>query len=667
MIGKLFNSRYQIMEKLGSGGTAIVYKGQDTLLGRMVTIKILREEYASNEDFVRRFRREAQAVASLAHGNIVSVYDVGYETNMHYIVMEFVEGRSLKDYIKLRGALDAQEAATIMIQILDGISYAHEHGIVHRDIKPHNILLGKDGRAKVTDFGIAVGMSDVTQTYNTSSRIMGSVHYIAPEQVQGHPVTEKSDIYSAGVVFYEMLTGQLPFSGDTPISIAMQHVQGELTLPHQLNPRIPIGLSYVVMRAMRKNPDTRYDTAKEMSEAIRSVSEGLSSIYMPLPEENLASTRELDILAAGMPAGGGEKSKKRAATEQQPRQVERREQPEPRRRISFMSIFMSVSILIMVGALIAAIIWAVGQMRVTIDGDGTVNLPDFIGSQVDEAEAKLLDLDLKPIIKRLNDETVPINTVMRQDPSGNREVKVGREVTLTVSDGPKTTEVPTVLGETEMIAQRRLESKGLIAIYEEPEYSDDFPEGEIMRQFPEAGTAVTGGTEVVLVVSLGAEPVPVTVPDVLEKTLGDAKALLEEANLFYNIKFEPSQTYNADIVIAQSIAGGEEANEGDSIDLTVSQGPGPGSTDPGSDIGNPGTGSGVVSTTFVAYSVPNDGVSHHVRIVVEDSLGTHTPVDQNFSPNYPLYEMIRYTGRGSVTVYLDGEAKQTTPLLGGGQ
>ncbi|MCL1816160.1 MAG: protein kinase, partial [Clostridiales bacterium] len=219
MIGKLFNNRYLIQEKLGSGGTAIVYKGQDTLLNRMVTVKILREEYASNDEFVRRFRREAQAVASLSHGNIVAVYDVGYEENMHYIVMEFVEGQSLKEYIKEKGALPVHIAAAIMMQVLDGIGYAHEHSIIHRDIKPHNILLGKDGRAKVTDFGIAVGMTDMTQTYNTSSRIMGSVHYIAPEQVQGQPVAEKSDIYSAGVVFYEMLTGQLPFTGDTPISI----------------------------------------------------------------------------------------------------------------------------------------------------------------------------------------------------------------------------------------------------------------------------------------------------------------------------------------------------------------------------------------------------------------------------------------------------------------
>ena len=199
---------------------------------------------------MRRFRHEAQAVASLSHPNIVAVYDVGFEENMHYIVMEFVEGESLKEYIKRKGVLKLSEACNIITQILAGVQHAHEHGIIHRDIKPHNILLGKDGRAKVTDFGIAVGMSDVTLTYNTSSRIMGSVHYISPEQVQGTAVTEKSDIYSAGVVFYEMLTGRLPFVGETPISIAMQHVQGELILPHQVNPDVPMGISYVVMRAM---------------------------------------------------------------------------------------------------------------------------------------------------------------------------------------------------------------------------------------------------------------------------------------------------------------------------------------------------------------------------------------------------------------------------------
>lgn len=651
MIGKLFNQRYEIIEKLGSGGTAIVYKGQDTLLGRMVTVKILREECASNEDFVRRFRREAQAVASLSHGNIVSVYDVGFEKNMHYIVMEFVEGQSLKEYIKSKGVLEVQEAAAIMIQILDGLSYAHEHGIVHRDIKPHNILLGTDGRAKVTDFGIAVGMSDVTQTYNTSSRIMGSVHYIAPEQVQGQPVTEKSDIYSAGVVFYEALTGQLPFSGDTPISIAMQHVQGELILPHQINPRIPIGLSYVVMRAMRKNPETRYDSAKEMADAIRSVAEGLTSIYAPLPEENIENTRELDLqaldiaekgLVPSAPRQPVSRSARREAKERRaPKERPERSAP-PRRRVNFMAIVL----LIMVIAFVGAVVWAMDQFKMIFAEDEKVIVPDVLGRVVEEAEAELLELGLTPVTVRRNDETITVGHVMQQSPSAEREVTPGTTVTLTVSDGPKQTEVPQVVGETEMMAEYKLSQKGLIPSYLEPEFSEDFPEGEVIRQDPAAGKAVDGGTEVVLVLSKGTEPVPVKVPGgMLEQSLADAKAMLEAVNLICSVKYEPSNVYYPDIVIAQSVPAGTELNEGDTVTLTISQGPGPTS-----------------KTASVSYQVPNDGMSHHLRVVVSDSNGEREVFSQNLSPGYNWQESVSYFGQGTVTVYLDGVAQSTEQL-----
>jgi serine/threonine-protein kinase len=657
VIGKLFNQRYLIQEKLGSGGTAIVFKGQDTLLNRMVTVKILREEYASNEDFVRRFRREAQAVASLSHGNIVAVYDVGFEENMHYIVMEFVEGQSLKECIKERGALPVQEAASVMIQILEGISYAHEHGIIHRDIKPHNILLGKDGRAKVTDFGIAVGMTDMTQTYNTSSRIMGSVHYIAPEQVQGQAVTEKSDIYSAGVVFYEMLTGQLPFTGDTPISIAMQHVQGELILPHQMNTRVPMGLSYVVMRAMRKNPETRYDNVREMIEATRSVTEGLNSVYVPPPEEGAENARPLSALApvkdseparpatARRPAIFNKRAKEeRAPREQPPPPDFRRERNAPRRRVSVMSIILVLLLL----AFAATMVWAVGKLYEIFNSGPdtvtttTVTVPSVVGMDSAEAVALLMELELNPSLSRKNDEIILIDKVMYQSLPASSEAARGKEIVLTVSDGPRLTEVPGVIGDSEILADRKLQNKGLIPAYLEPEYNEDFPAGDIFRQDPAPGAQVKGGTEVELTVSLGPEPEPVTVPNVVEKTFDEAKKLLEEAGLVVGkIKPEDSNTYNADIVIGQSARAGSELNAGDSVDLTVSRGPGP-----------------VTQTKFapLRYVVPDDGMSHRITIVVDDQQGPpHKWYEQVRSPGDAIAEQVPYLAPATIYLYCDDD------------
>ncbi|MCL1905893.1 MAG: Stk1 family PASTA domain-containing Ser/Thr kinase [Clostridiales bacterium] len=662
MIGKLFNERYQIKEKLGSGGTAIVYMGQDILLNRMVTVKILREEYASNEEFVRRFRREAQAVASLSHGNIVSVYDVGFEENMHYIVMEFVEGQSLKGYIKEKGALAVQEAASVMMQILDGISYAHEHGIVHRDIKPHNILLGRDGRAKVTDFGIAVGMSDMTQTYNTSSRIMGSVHYIAPEQVQGQQVTKKSDIYSAGVVFYEMLTGQLPFSGDTPISIAMQHVQGELILPHQLNPKVPMGLSYVVMRAMRKNPETRYDSAREMMEAIHSVAEGLNSVYVPPPEDDLENTRELKAPLtfkdrypvrerAGGIAGGlfrREKSKtaprrprpsKARSEETQPADYrQERDRNAPRRRINVMSIILLLLLIAFAGTVVWAVDKIVGWVGEEQVAPTTVTVPDLLGWDLADAEEKLLSLELVPVHTTKYDEVIGVNKVMQQNPPASSEVKSGREITLTVSAGPRLTEVPLVVGDSVVMAETKLFNRGLLYDYLEPEYNEDFLAGQIFSQDPKANVQVPGGTTVFLTVSLGPEPFPVEVPSMLEHSLDDAKAMLEEAGLtLAPVKYEESYTYYPEIVMAQSAPGGSELNEGDTVILTVSRGPGPSSRG-----------------TTVGFDVPNDGQSHLITIVIDDAQGPARKVyDQTLSPGYQLREPITYFSPATVSIYCD--------------
>ncbi len=653
MIGKLFNNRYEIKEKLGSGGTSIVYRGLDTLLGRMVTIKILREEYASNEDFVRRFRREAQAVASLSHGNIVSVYDVGYEENMHYIVMEFVEGESLKEYIKRKGALEINEACNIITQILQGIQYAHEHGIIHRDIKPHNILLGVDGRAKVTDFGIAVGMSDVTMTYNTSSKILGSVHYISPEQVQGQAVTEKSDIYSVGVVFYEMLTGQMPFSGDAPISIAMQHVQGEVVQPHQLNPNIPMGLSYVVMRAMRKNPESRYESAQEMAEAIYAVWNGGSQAVRPFNA----------VSPSGEKRNAGYVGEKRAAShkenyekdyddyqeedEDEEMYFRRRREEGGKNGVSAAGKRRTlnggrIALLVLMALLALTIVWAAVRLIGYFGGDASTTMPYVVGYDQQDAVALLQEHGLQVNIIEKNSSDIPQGQVMSQSIDEGQAVSEGQVVDLTVSAGEPLVDVPSVLGYVERIAITTLNNLGLFTEISE-EYSDEYAKGEVMAQDPQGGEQIAPGGTVALVISMGAEATPVAMPDLRGKTVNEARQLITDAGLFVQeVKYGESYDYDEGYVYDQSIAANSQTLTGEYVTLYVSQGPGP-----------------ILKTGMFTYMLPIDGKSHEIVITSQDVYETTEVYNQTVHFGETIYIEIEYYNRSVVTVYMDGEPVYT--------
>lgn len=617
MIGKIFNNRYKIIEKLGSGGTSIVYRGQDLLLNRMVTVKILREEYASNADFVRRFRHEAQAVASLSHSNIVAVYDVGFEENMHYIVMEFVEGESLKDYIRRKGSLPVGEACNIITQILAGVQHAHEHGIIHRDLKSHNILLSKDGRAKVTDFGIAVGMSDVTLTYNTSSRIMGSVHYISPEQVQGQPVTEKSDIYSVGVIFYEMLTGRLPFLGETPISIAMQHVQGELILPHQVNPKVPLGISYVVMRSMRKNPEARYDSAEDMAKAVRAAYSG-----------ETAAEEEPTALF-----GDDEPAKKSAAPKRQ-------QEPAKKKRQSLLTrgkLNKTRLALLIGGAVLVIALIAVGIRFLTIMGDNDpVPMPQLVGLSLSDAEARLAEYELTADVSYA-DSTEDSGIVIDQEFDEGTEVERGSVVAITVSSGVNGPEMPALIGITRRVAELTLANKGITATITE-EYDDEIPLNEVIYQYPEAGTIVTDSTKVELIISLGPEPEDVFMPDLRGKTLSEARPIIEQYQLnVVETKYAPSDEFPKGQICEQSIQPNAPTQTGVEVTITVSEGPGP-----------------QAKTHTAFYMVPNDGETHQVVVEIADSKGSREVYNATHEPGTFVDYTFEYYGSGQMNILLDG-------------
>lgn len=622
MIGKVFNNRYKIIEKLGSGGTAIVYRGQDLLLNRMVTIKILREEYANNTDFIRRFRHEAQAVASLSHSNIVGVYDVGFEENMHYIVMEFVEGESLKDYIRRKGMIPGPEACDIATQILAGVQHAHEHGIIHRDLKSHNILMSKDGQAKVTDFGIAVGMSDVTLTYNTSSRIMGSVHYISPEQVQGQAVTEKSDIYSVGVIIYEMLTGRLPFLGETPISIAMQHVQGELILPHQLNPKISMAVSYVVMRAMRKNPDSRYAGAKEMTDALRAACE--SEMNGGSAADGAFSEDEgfKKALAVTKPAA---RNQKRTA---RPRQLNKKR----------------VLILAGAGVLFIILMLVVGSLTGILGGGKTTEVPGVVGDMLSDAEAKMEDANLVVDAKYVTSDQES-GIVLEQSVKEGEKVSVGRTITLTVSKGAATIPMPDLMGATRKIAELTLTNKNIKYNITE-QYDEEKPRNEVIFQSPEAGVDIALDTVAELVVSLGPEPISIIMPNFLGQTLDEANPVIEENNfVILTTTYGVSYDYAEGEICEQSIAPGTPTKTGAELSLTVSEGPGPQS-----------------KTHNVRWAVTGDGGGHDVIIRISDADGTREVYHEQRDTGDVIEFSFNYSGRGTMEILLDGVVVRSSDL-----
>lgn len=641
MIGKLFNNRYQIIEKLGAGGTAIVYRGQDTLLNRAVTIKILREEYASNNDFVRRFRHEAQAVASLSHPNIVSVYDVGFEESMHYIVMEFVEGESLKEYIKRKGVLKLSEACNIITQILAGVQHAHEHGIIHRDIKPHNILLGKDGRAKVTDFGIAVGMSDVTLTYNTSSRIMGSVHYISPEQVQGMAVTEKSDIYSAGVVFYEMLTGRLPFIGETPISIAMQHVQGELILPHQVNPDVPMGISYVVMRAMRKNPETRYASASEMAEAVRAAYQGSieGAPAEPPVSEPVVVVKSERIRGAKQPA-------------------EHKYQNEEAKAGALRFTAGRIVLFALAALLVVGIVWMAGRLFDALNQEDPRSIvPNVLGLTQEQAEAALTERELVPVIVEKHNSNVAAGLVIAQNVAADQEVSPGREIEITVSLGEPLVKVPDLTGDSRRIAEITLTNLGLLYVVEE-EYDEEIAAGQVIMQSPDGDAEVAAGSTVTLLVSLGKEPVKFIMTELVGMTQDEALLYISENGLVLNtVTPTPSYEFDANIIVTQSLAPGAEVQTGDEIDLTVSEGPGP-----------------TAKTYIVDYHLPQDyeededgderpvEIEHTVVISVTDVKGPREVFNQTLVGGSLVTYAVEYFNEGTITLSVDGIVVDTVDV-----
>lgn len=555
-MSKVFGERYEIIERIGVGGMAIVYKAKDLLLNRIVTIKVLREQFASDDDFVRRFRREAQSAASLSHPNIVSIYDVGKDGDTEYIVMEYVEGQNLKELIRNYAPLSSEQSINLGRQIAEAIRHAHEHHIIHRDIKPHNILVTADGRLKVTDFGIARAVSAATMTH--TGDIIGSVHYLSPEQAKGVQTNEQSDLYSLGIILYELLTGKVPYDGETPIAIALKHLQETPVPPSKLNPRISQELENIVLRAIAKSPEQRYQNASELLEDLARVQNGepIRKIERHVVDEDLESTRIHKSLSTGINAALGSQP-----LDEEPKT----EHSKKKRKIWFAVAAALLLLLIGIG------------FKYYIGG-GTTKVPDLVGHTIIDAGVlvKQSNLTLENSGQEYSD-TVEQGKISSQDPGAGSLVKSGRTIKVLISKGPQTFKVPNMKGMTEEDAKNALKSANFTAdptITQDP--TSNLPAGTVIAQNPAADTLWPKNGKIEFTVSGGTPYSSQVMPNMVGKSAVEAQDILvNQLHLNVRIDQKGSTDYPEGAVMATNPKPGDPIQPGSTVILTVSKGPGP--------------------------------------------------------------------------------------------
>lgn len=546
MIGRKLANRYQIIEKIGGGGMAIVYKARCTLLNRIVAVKVLRPQFVHDDEFIRKFRREAQASASLSHPNIVGVYDVGQEKSNYFIVMEYVDGMTLKEYIQSKGYLETEDALKIAKEVAEALVHAHENSIIHRDIKPHNILLTQSKRVKVTDFGIAKAITSNTITAQNTNSIMGSVHYFSPEQAKGNYTGAQSDIYSLGIVMYEMLTGQLPFDGESPISIAIKHIQEKVRPISEIKSDIPEDVQKVVEKCLQKNKDLRYNNVTELLDDIKEWLK-FGNVDVQLDERD---DEETQVFKGFSPE----------IQQQQQQSADTKGKGKGKKK---KIIVITTAILLLLCLSVLGFFGLRNLFNVP-----EVVVPNIEGLPLMEAINKLRDEGLEyNLTENVFNGDIPINHVVFQNPIPNTRVKRGREVTLTLSGGPEIIAVPDVTGKLEREAKIQLEQAGLIPRFEF-EYSETVQQGRVIRQTPLGGSVQKGET-VTVFVSLGRESVEI--PDISNLTIEEATSKLREMQLTVgDIIYQPAKGNSpSGIVTGHSMQQTSQVAKGTTIDLYV--------------------------------------------------------------------------------------------------
>jgi beta-lactam-binding protein with PASTA domain/predicted Ser/Thr protein kinase len=553
-IDSLFDGRYLIARKLGAGGMANVYLAEDQELGRRVAIKMLDDRHASDEQFVERFRREAKNAAGLSHPNIVSIYDRGEAEGSYYIAMEYVEGRTLKELLVARGPSPIGIAIDYTRQILAALRFAHRNGIVHRDIKPHNVIVDGEGRVKVMDFGIArAGTSQMTE----AGSIIGTAQYLSPEQARGAPVDQTSDLYSTGIVLYELLTGSVPFTGETPVEIAMKHLSQTPQSPSALRPEIPRDLDYIVLRALAKDPAERYRTAEEMDSDLERIARGIgvSAETAEAATSVLSRTETTDALTTVRPAA--------AAPAYTPGRYYEYDAP-PRRRSIWPWL---LAILLLAGALVGG--WYVYQsIQDQLSATEAVTVPDVEGIREALAVKEIRDAGLEPNVRRQPNADVPRGIVASQDPEPPQRADRGTFVTIVVSSGKPKVTVPDVVGDDRDDAVVELRDAGLSPNVHEVNSPEE--PGTVLATAPKAGDVVVEGTRVRVNVSKG--PRPIEVPSVIGQAFESAESTLLGAG-FTVEREDVEDSADPGIVVGQDPEAGSEQSRGSTVTLQVSQGP----------------------------------------------------------------------------------------------
>lgn len=632
--GSYLINRYEIIMKIGSGGMADVYKAKDHVLNRLVAIKVLKQEYSTDATFVKKFRVEAQSAAGLSHPNIVNVYDVGEDDGVYFIVMELVQGITLKNYIDMKGKLDIREALNISVQIASGLSAAHENRIIHRDIKPQNIIMSRDGKVKVTDFGIAK-VADSTTVTTTAA---GTVHYISPEQARGGYSDERSDIYSLGITMYEMVTGRVPFEGETNVAVALMHIQSEITPPRQLEPSIPVSFEKIILKCTQKKPERRYASARELIADLRKVLTHPDGEYVVIPgaipqgRTIVMNDNDIDSLkAASLRKNFGTKPEETYVEEPEEGEEEKpvqkpvqKKRPVKKKDIeednddfdkdeeddddeevnpALSKVMMALGI---GGFIILAVIifFIIGHAAGFFGGSGSlfghknkdtstesistesvsdtssdtstagerVTVPDLSKKTEDEAKAALKELRLGVNVQTGTSDDVPEGQVYDQSPAAGTKVDVHTQVTINISSGKEKFSLDDVTGMQYQQAQAQLENDGLVVSLEF-DYSDSVGSDKVISTSPKAGSQVAKGDTITITASKGKETKTTIVPKLLGQNIDDAIQMIKDAGLTYNGKSSDySDSYSENQVMNQSISAGKTVEEGTTISLTVSLG-----------------------------------------------------------------------------------------------
>lgn len=644
-IGKRLDGRYEIHELLGVGGMAYVYKAYDNIEKRWVAIKILKEELAGNSDFLRRFRNESKAIAVLSHPNIVKVYDVSFGDRIQYIVMEYIDGITLKQYIEQQGEIKWREALYFTVQILRALQHAHEKGIIHRDIKPQNIMLLEDGTIKVTDFGIARFSQAETQTM--TDKAIGSVHYIAPEQARGGYINDKADIYSVGVMLYEMLTGQLPFVADNAVSVAIMQMQAEPTPPSRINPSIPKGLEEITMHAMEKNPAQRFPSAADMLEDVER--------FRRNPEIVFHYGEQVDRAYAGTSADIYGNVQQNAAPQKYNDNYEYEEEyVRSKNGARASNIIKGIVAAVIVVALVVGGIFGwrylqklTASMNTTSD---EVVLPNFVGRiYASDIEGNSEYADLTFEITYGNVPSKQPGEVLRQTPAAGMTVKKGKTVSLTVNGEAEQVVVEDVKGYKQQDAYDALKALNLSPKIQAVA-DDDTAVGYVVKTDPAAGSTVSTGTTVTIYVSSGPSTESAVIPNIVGYQYSTAKEELEAAGFVVTAEYDDESDKDENTVLSVSPNEGEKAKKGSVVTVTVSSGKG--------------------AQKDVYYDIPlPGGVSDDLtmKIYVDGTLIETRTVNPSASP----YSNMTFTGKGRANLvitlndqqYITAEIDYTTQSI----